>query len=38
MIPPLEWLADGFRSLLPEKWQRYAEPAAEAAAATKEGL
>lgn len=38
LIPPLEWLADGFRSILPEKWQRYATPAAEAADTVKEGL
>lgn len=38
LIPPFEWLADGFRSMLPEKWQRYATPAAEAAAAAREGL
>ena len=38
LIPPLEWLADGFRSILPEKWARYAEPAADAAEAAKEGL
>jgi membrane protein required for colicin V production len=38
LIPPLEWLADGFRSVLPEKWQRYATPTAEAAGAAKEGL
>ena|SRR5690349_13103526 len=38
LIPPLQWLADGFRSILPEKWARYAEPAADAAEAAKEGL
>jgi len=27
-IPRLEWLANGFRSLMPEKWQKYAAPAA----------
>ena len=37
LIPPLEWLANGFRSILPEKWARYAEPAAEAADAAKKG-
>ena len=30
-IPGLQWLADGFRSILPDKWARYAEPAADAA-------
>ena len=38
LIPPLEWLAEGFRSILPDKWARYAEPAAEAADAAKKGL
>jgi membrane protein required for colicin V production len=38
LIPPFEWLAEGFRSVLPEKWQRYATPAAEAAEAAKDGL
>ncbi len=38
LIPPLEWLANGFRSILPEKWQRYATPAADAAETAKEGL
>jgi membrane protein required for colicin V production len=42
LIPPLEWLANGFRGLLPEKWQRYAAPAGEAAEdaaqAAKKGL
>ena len=38
LIPPLEWLADGFRSILPEKWARYSEPAAEAADAAQKGL
>jgi membrane protein required for colicin V production len=38
VIPPLEWLADGFRSILPDKWARYATPAAEAAEAAQEGL
>jgi membrane protein required for colicin V production len=38
LIPALEWLAEGFRSVLPEKWQRYAAPAAEAAEAAREGL
>lgn len=42
LIPPLEWLANGFRSLMPEKWQRYATPAGEAAEdaadAAKKGL
>ncbi|MGH8443576.1 MAG: CvpA family protein [Nevskiaceae bacterium] len=38
MIPGCEWLADGFRSILPEKWARYAEPAADAAEAAKKGL
>ncbi len=38
LIPPLEWLADGFRSILPDKWARYAEPAADAADAAKKGL
>ena len=38
LIPPLEWLAEGFRSVLPEKWRRYATPAADAAEAAKEGL
>jgi membrane protein required for colicin V production len=27
-IPRIEWLAEGFRSLMPEKWQKYATPAA----------
>ena len=38
LIPPLEWLAEGFRSILPDKWARYAEPAAEAAGAAKDGF
>lgn len=38
LIPGCEWLAEGFRSILPEKWARYATPAADAAAAAKEGL
>lgn len=38
LIPPLEWLAGGFRSLMPERWQRYATPASEAAEAAKEGV
>jgi membrane protein required for colicin V production len=42
LIPPAEWLAGGLREALPEKWQRYATPAADAAeagaAAAKEGL
>ena len=38
LIPACEWLANGFRSLMPEKWQRYAEPAADAADAAKKGL
>ena len=38
LVPPLVWLADGFRSILPEKWQQYATPAAEAAGAAQEGL
>ena len=37
-IPGLQWVADGFRSILPDKWARYAEPAAEAAEAAKEGV
>jgi len=37
-IPGLEWLANGFRSILPEAWQRYATPAADAAQAVKEGI
>ncbi len=36
LIPRLEWLADGFRSLMPEKWQKYAAPAA--AETAKEGI
>jgi len=28
-IPGLEWLADGFRGLLPESWQKYMTPVAE---------
>lgn len=31
LIPPLEWLANGFRSVMPEQWQRYATPAGDAA-------
>ncbi|MGQ0587707.1 MAG: CvpA family protein [Gammaproteobacteria bacterium] len=38
LIPGYEWLAEGFRSVLPEKWARYAEPAAEAADTVKKGL
>ncbi len=38
LIPGCEWLADGFRTILPEKWRRYSEPAADAAEAAKEGL
>jgi membrane protein required for colicin V production len=37
-IPAFEWLANGFRSILPEKWARYSEPAADAADAAKKGL
>ena len=36
-IPRLEWLADGFRSLLPEKWRPYLTPSA-AAVPAKEGI
>jgi len=36
LIPRLEWLASGFRSLMPEGWQKYATPAA--VEAPKEGV
>jgi membrane protein required for colicin V production len=42
LIPPAEWLAGGLREVLPEKWQRYATPAGDAAEdaadAAKKGL
>jgi membrane protein required for colicin V production len=42
LIPGYEWLANGFRGLLPEAWQRYATPAGDAAEqaadAAKKGL
>jgi len=36
LIPRAEWLAEGFRSLMPEKWQKYAMPVA--AEIPKEGI